>query len=542
MATCPTCRTHHPDTETVCPADGAQLLPEAVLAAESAELKPGTVVGEYCIEGKLGEGGFGCVYRAVHPVIGKTAAVKVLHYQYSANPQMVSRFVAEARAVNQIRHRGIIDIFSFGRLDDGRQYYVMELLDGMTFDAYLKQRGRLPPGEAIVLLRQVARALDAAHAGGIAHRDLKPENIFLVFDEDGGIQSKLLDFGIAKLLGDSSGGGGHVTRTGVPMGTPLYMSPEQCRGRNVDHRTDVYSFGIMTFETLTGCFPFEAEDMMDLMFKHVSAPPARPSAVCPDLSPELDAPVLEMLEKEADRRPRTLAAAVDGLVQAAQRAGLVVPSSATRSTSVLPRGSGRTQVRSGADAGDVLADARTVAVSGDGATMPAAQAGTTAGSGQGSAKSGKTAALAALAVLLVGVAGGAAVLLRSPPTDSSSSRPATSPDTPAPPAPPPPSVVPAPASSSAAPAELPREVELTIQSKPVGAEIYQGDKRLGVAPGPVLLPRGDADVELTLKAKNHKPFKLVVKPSSSRVVSAELEPAAAVKGPSGASTNKMLEF
>src|SRR5262249_29514066 len=158
----------------------------------------------------LGEGGFGAVYKAVHPLIGKTAAVKILNRQYSSNPQMVSRFIAEARAVNQIRHKNIIDIFSFGVLADGRQYFVMELLEGMPFDRYIDTHGRLAPEVALPILRQVARALDAAHAQQIVHRDLKPENIYLTFDEDGGVHPKLLDFGIAKLTTDASGG--HKTR------------------------------------------------------------------------------------------------------------------------------------------------------------------------------------------------------------------------------------------------------------------------------------------------------------------------------------------
>jgi eukaryotic-like serine/threonine-protein kinase len=158
MATCPTCRTRYPNDAKTCAADGDHLLPDEAFSGVEADLAPGVTVGEYVIEKKLGEGGFGSVYRATHPLIGKTAAIKVLNRQYSSNPQMVSRFIAEARAVNQIRHRNIIDIFSFGKLDDGRQYYVMELLEGMTFDAFIKQQGRLAPDVAIPILRSVARA------------------------------------------------------------------------------------------------------------------------------------------------------------------------------------------------------------------------------------------------------------------------------------------------------------------------------------------------------------------------------------------------
>lgn len=255
MPKCPSCLTHYPEGTEKCATDGNLLLPDEAFRGADTDLRAGEMVGEYQIEGKLGEGGFGAVYRAVHPLIGKTAAIKILHRQFSSNPQMVARFISEARAVNQIRHRGIIDIFSFGTLADGRQYYVMELLSGMTLDAFLKKHGRLTPEIAIPILRGIARALDAAHAGGIAHRDLKPENVFVTFDEDGVATPKLLDFGIAKLLGETSG---QKTRTGTPMGTPAYMSPEQSRGVNVDTRTDIYSFGVMTHELLTASFPSTA--------------------------------------------------------------------------------------------------------------------------------------------------------------------------------------------------------------------------------------------------------------------------------------------
>ena len=334
MATCPSCRDHFTDDVTSCPKDGSTLVPDAVMAAADSDLAAGQQVGEYRIEEKIGAGGFGAVYRAVHPVIGKTAAVKVLHRQFSANPQMVSRFIAEAKSVNQIRHKNIIDIFSFGGLPDGRQYYVMELLEGTSFDRYVKQRGRLPVEEAVPILRQIGRALDAAHAAGIVHRDLKPENIFLLFDEDGAATPKLLDFGIAKLLGESERG--HKTRTGTPMGTPYYMSPEQSHGKAVDHRTDIYSFGVMTHEVLTGRVLFDGESVMDVLLKHINARPPRVSEVCPDLPAALDEPVLRMLAKSPDERPSTLAEAVDALAKAANEAGLQVPAPARSLGGAVP--------------------------------------------------------------------------------------------------------------------------------------------------------------------------------------------------------------
>jgi eukaryotic-like serine/threonine-protein kinase len=159
---CPSCLTKYEGDTATCAKDGTALVPETTFAAVDKDLVPGDAVGEYQIERKIGEGGFGAVYRAVHPVIGKQAAVKVLGRQFSANATMVSRFIAEARAVNQIRHRNIVDIFSFGALPDGRQYYIMELLEGTPFDKYLDQQKRLSLAQAMPILRGIARALDAA--------------------------------------------------------------------------------------------------------------------------------------------------------------------------------------------------------------------------------------------------------------------------------------------------------------------------------------------------------------------------------------------
>ncbi|MFO0590268.1 MAG: serine/threonine-protein kinase [Polyangiaceae bacterium] len=314
MLACPRCNTRYPAGTSACPADGETLIPEEAMARES-EILPGTMVGEYRVEGKLGEGGFGAVYRAVHPLIGKAAAIKVLGWDFSSNPEMVSRFIAEARAVNQIHHRNIIDVFSFGKLPDGRQYYVMELLEGQSLDEHLKTKGCLSIEEAMPILRGVARALGAAHQGGIAHRDLKPENVFLVFDEDGGVQPKLIDFGIAKLLGDD-GAAGHKTRTGTPMGTPYYMSPEQCRGKNVDHRTDLYSFGVLTYVLLTGQKPFDGESAMDILLKHVTETAPRLSVTLPGAPKALEDVLAALLEKDADKRPQTAAEALSAIESA----------------------------------------------------------------------------------------------------------------------------------------------------------------------------------------------------------------------------------
>jgi len=286
----------------------------------------GWMAGEYRLGRKLGEGGFGAVYEAVHPLLKRRAAVKVLHRIAGSDSDAVLRFVAEARAVNQIKNRHIIDIFSFGKLTDGRHFYVMDLLEGEPLDRYIAREGRCSVENAVQLLRPIAEALDAAHAAGVVHRDLKPQNIYLVWDAEGETVPKLLDFGMAKLLGDSR----VHTVSGTPLGTPLYMSPEQARGDVVDGRSDVYALGVLCHELLTGRLPITGENTIAVLMAHIIQAPPRISEVCPDLSSELDAPVLHMLQKKPEERPVTASAALSELALAAERAGLLVPSGPPR--------------------------------------------------------------------------------------------------------------------------------------------------------------------------------------------------------------------
>lgn len=293
---------------------------------EDEDLPPGTAVGEYVVGDKLGEGAFGKVYRGRQPLIGKNVAIKLLSRRFSADPEMVSRFVAEARAVNQIAHRNIIDIFSFGNLPDGRLYFVMELLQGRTLDHLLRSRGFYSVAEALPILRGLARALDAAHAHGIAHRDLKPANVFVTTDDEGQPYPKLLDFGIAKLVRPDAATM-HKTRTGAPMGTPYYMSPEQCRGDTIDTSTDAYSFGVMTFQLLTGHLPFTGDSYVEILFRHMTVDPPPPSTVSGAVPRELDALILRMMAKAPRDRPQSLVEAVRALEAAAVALGVSVPRS-----------------------------------------------------------------------------------------------------------------------------------------------------------------------------------------------------------------------
>lgn len=527
MATCPTCMTQYPDDVTTCSADGSTLVGDHVLPSKDLSLKAGATVGEYRIERKIGEGGFGAVYSAVHPVIGKSAAIKILSPQFSADPVMVSRFISEARAVNQIRHRGIIDIFAFGKLDDGRQYYIMELLEGKTLEEYLRERGRLRPAEALPILRQVARALDAAHAAGIAHRDLKPENIFLVFDEDGTIMPKLLDFGIAKLLGDSQQS---KTRTGTPMGTPLYMSPEQCRGKQVDHRTDIYSFGIMTHVMITGQPVFSGEDIMDVMMAQVGSTPPSASSVCPDIPPALDAPILRMLAKEADARPQTLGAAVDELVAAARTAGIDVPSVAVRSSEKLPA----MGVPTNKSTEEVFAPTLVQ----PGVTIDPQ---TTLPSEQDAKSGGKRPAVIAVATALGVVALGLAFFLTqgtsTTDTSTNTTKSSATPEASVIPTIAPVTTASAAPSATATPA-ISDKIELRIQATPEGMDVFLGERKLGTAPGPIELPRGEAPLTLTFAAKGYQSKNLPITPSQNVLIPMTLDKSSTVAKPPSSQTGK----
>jgi eukaryotic-like serine/threonine-protein kinase len=333
MRRCRKCNSEWPDTMTACPKDGWSLTVEsdatyapptggmaiatpsastAMAAAPaydepppSSDLVTGAVVGEYRVEKKIGEGGMGAVYSAMHPMIGKRAAIKVISAALGTDASAVNRFVQEARSVNQIGHPNIVDVFAFGELPDGRNYFVMEYLQGESLADRI-QRAAMPLGEAIEILDQVADALEAAHEKQIVHRDLKPDNVYLAAVRGGRTMVKLLDFGIAKLStpdGPGSGGGIAKTRTGMMMGTPGYISPEQARGKNVDHRTDVYALGCMVFEIVCGRLPFVADNAMDIVLMHMTTPPVRASAIWPDIPPPLDDLIARMLEKEPAARP-----------------------------------------------------------------------------------------------------------------------------------------------------------------------------------------------------------------------------------------------
>jgi serine/threonine-protein kinase len=277
----------------------------------------GSTIGNYEVQRLIGEGGMGKVYLAFHPGIGRQAAVKVLASNDAADPQIVSRFFTEARAANAIRHPNIVDIYDSGVIEGGAPYIIMEFLDGETL-AQALARGPLPLEDALDWGCQIAEALAAAHAHEVVHRDLKPDNLFLVHDARrlGKKQVKVLDFGIAKLQ-RTTWGQVHKTRTGALLGTPLYMSPEQCMStKDIDPRSDIYSLGVILYEMVTGKRPFDGDSVYLVINMHVNEKPVAPSTYRPDLPPLVEEIILRALAKTPTERQSSMAEVLSQLEMA----------------------------------------------------------------------------------------------------------------------------------------------------------------------------------------------------------------------------------
>jgi serine/threonine-protein kinase len=260
-------------------------------------------LGDYDVTELIGSGGMGEVYAGEQKMIGKKVAIKVLKPAIAADKENVDRMLAEARAVNTIRHPNIVDIFNFGTLPDGRPYLVMDWMDGEPLDRMLQRRGALTPIEAVEILEEVASALAAAHSRNIIHRDLKPANVFVSWDKVTRTRFvKLLDFGLAKDMKSSS----RQTATGMVVGTPDYIAPEQATNLTLTPSTDIYSLGVVAFELFSGRLPFEAPSVVELMMKHVNAPAPRLSSKLSGISEEIDDLVYQMMQKLPDGRPASI--------------------------------------------------------------------------------------------------------------------------------------------------------------------------------------------------------------------------------------------
>jgi serine/threonine protein kinase len=312
---CPHCDRRHDASLPICPTTGKLIAQEETsaplsrarsLVVNKRALIGATVGGKYVVRAILGEGGMGTVYEAEHNAIGRAVAIKVLHPQQMRKKEAVKRFHHEARAAGAIGHPNICEVYDLGTLEDGRPYLVMEKLVGKTLADRIKEVGEVPIDEVADVLTQVLSGLVAAHAKGILHRDIKPENVFLTARVGCPPVAKLLDFGVSKITSPLGAGADEemdLTRTGMVMGTPYYMSPEQARGeRNLDGRVDIYACGVLAYEALTSKRPFTANNYNSLLLQILDAKLRPPRELRPDIPRAFERIIQKAMARKRDHR------------------------------------------------------------------------------------------------------------------------------------------------------------------------------------------------------------------------------------------------
>jgi serine/threonine protein kinase/tetratricopeptide (TPR) repeat protein len=330
MLECPQCGRLYASDVSECPEDGTVLRAEPTVAADIPvdPLVGRTFDDKYRLDARLGEGGMGTVYRATHLLIERPVAVKVLNPRMVTDEAARERFRREARAAGRLQHSNAVAVTDFGETRDGLVYIVMELLEGRPMREVMARESPLDPARAVSLMLQAAAAVAAAHDAGVIHRDLKPGNIFVVQRPNAPHIVKVLDFGIAKLGSDAAEGGPEgnpvntLTGTGVMIGTPRYMSPEQCDGAPLTPASDVYSLGVILYEMLTGQTPFSGATPLALALKHSSEPPRAPRELVPAIPPALEDTVLRALAKSPLERPQDAGEFRRELYAVAERLGL----------------------------------------------------------------------------------------------------------------------------------------------------------------------------------------------------------------------------
>ncbi len=465
----------------------------------------GEQFGNYRAISLLGEGGMGAVYLAEHPGIGRRVAVKVLHKNYIRDENLLTRFLNEARAANAIRHPNIIEILDSGTIADGTPFLVMELLEGESLGTRIRRLGALPIPTAVELCYQTASALGAAHKKGIVHRDLKPDNLYVVPDahEPDRERIKVLDFGIAKLQ-QGSANDSVKTRTGTLMGTPIYMSPEQCRGtRTVDHRSDIYSLGIIFFEMLCGQPPFVSEGFGELVNMHLNVAPPAPSSQNAGVSPVIDAIVLKMLAKNPDERFADMGELQKALKGSGGSMFVVRGTAQSSSPDIAGKSAPQPAV---AASNPKLRDTTFSTGVGERVEAPAAP------------KRGKAVAVFVAAAALAGV--GVFLFRDGEKVGVQHEAAVAQPAAPAPkPAPPPPVAPPAPVKPA-----LPATVTVHVESDPVGANVLDDASggMLGVTPLVLTRPRGGA-LKLRLEKDGYLPNAHAVSLADDQTIELTLE-------------------
>ncbi|HEX5735130.1 MAG TPA: protein kinase [Blastocatellia bacterium] len=321
MKTCPQCATSYDDAPTVCPVDNAQLI-EIVTDGKDPMLGK-VLAGRFLLIDKLGQGGMGTVYKAMHTQMDRICALKLLTPHTNDTESAVARFKREARMASRIDNPHAVTIYDFGEAEGGLLYLAMEFIDGKPLTRLLAEEQGLGVSRTVHITAQIAEALAAAHSLGIVHRDLKPDNIMIAQKAGAADYVKVLDFGIAKTVADDAD---NVTKTGFILGTPVYMSPEQITGEKLDGRSDVYSLAIITYEMLSGRLPFKGDNVQAIMIKRVTDNPIRLREASPSVSDSVEEVVMAGLARDREERIAT-AEAFASMLTAAQHGGTQVMSS-----------------------------------------------------------------------------------------------------------------------------------------------------------------------------------------------------------------------